>query len=139
MIDSTPNKGRLGAGRAFVALAVVFVVLFGVVVLLIWLDQQKVLNATNRLQDDTVPEIIRFQRLARNLDQLNHEGERLFSSPALRALHRASGGTPRLINILAHKALLLVFGEGLQTIRLRHIRLASRDTEGARRVGWLWG
>ena len=86
MIDSTPNKGRLGAGRAFVALAVVFVVLFGVVVLLIWLDQQKVLNATNRLQDDTVPEIIRYQRLSRNLEQLRQEGERVFavSSPQAR-------------------------------------------------------
>ena len=86
MIDSTPNKGRLGAGRAFVALAVVFVVLFGVVVLLIWLDQQKVLDATNRLQDDTVPEIIRYQRLSRNLEQLRQEGERVFavSSPQAR-------------------------------------------------------
>lgn len=86
MIDSTPNKGRLGAGRAFVALAVVFVALFGVVVLLIWLDQQKVLDATNRLQDDTVPEIIRYQRLSRNLEQLRQEGERVFavSSPQAR-------------------------------------------------------
>ena len=86
MIDSTPNKGRLGAGRAFVALAAVFVALFGVVVLLIWLDQQKVLDATNRLQDDTVPEIIRYQRLSRNLEQLRQEGERVFavSSPQAR-------------------------------------------------------
>lgn len=86
MIDSTPNKGRLGAGRAFVALALVFVALFGVVVLLIWLDQQKVLDATNRLQDDTVPEIIRYQRLSRNLEQLRQEGERVFavSSPQAR-------------------------------------------------------
>ena len=77
--------------------------------------------------------------VAHRLRIAGYRGERLFSSPALRALHRASSGTPRLVNILAHKALLLVFGEGLQTIRRRHIRLASRDTEGARRVGWLWG
>lgn len=86
MSDSTTIKGRLGAGRAFIALAVVFVALFGIVVLLIWLDQQKVLDATNRLQDDTVPEIIRYQRLSRNLEQLRQEGERVFavSSPQAR-------------------------------------------------------
>ena len=68
------------------ALAVIFVVLFGAVVILIWLDQQKVLDATNRLQDETVPEIIRHQRLARNLEQLRQEGERVFavSSPQAR-------------------------------------------------------
>jgi len=84
--DSTAITGRLGAGRAFIALAVVFVALFGFVVMLIWLDQQKVLDATNRLQDDTVPEIIRYQRLSRNLEQLRQEGERVFavSSPQAR-------------------------------------------------------
>lgn len=64
-------------------------------------------------------------------------GDSLFSSAAVRALHRASGGTPRLINILAHKAMLAVFGEGRQLIKSRHVRLAVKDTEGARRLGWL--
>lgn len=86
MGDKVPLRGRVAAGRAFIALAVVFVGLFGLIVLLIWLDQQKVLDATNRLQDDTVPEIIRFQRLSRNLEQLRQEGERVFavSSPQAR-------------------------------------------------------
>lgn len=86
MSDSVPIRGRVGAGRAFIALAGIFVGLFGLVVLLIWLDQQKVLDATNRLQDDTVPEIIRYQRLSRNLEQLRQEGERVFavSSPQAR-------------------------------------------------------
>lgn len=66
-------------------------------------------------------------------------GEGLFSDGALRALHRASGGTPRLVNILAHKAMMSVYGEGRQTVKVRHVRLARRDTEGAKRVGWLWG
>ncbi len=67
-----------------------------------------------------------------------YRGDGLFSAAALRALYRASGGTPRLINILAHKSLLSVFGEGRQLAKVRHVRLARRDTEGARRLGWFW-
>lgn len=76
--------------------------------------------------------------LAHRLRVAGFRGEALFSPAALRALHRASGGTPRLINILAHKTLLAAFGEGRQTIRRRHVRLAAGDTEGARRAGWFW-
>lgn len=76
--------------------------------------------------------------LAHRLRVAGFRGEALFSPAALRALHRASGGTPRLINILAHKTLLAAFGEGRQTIRRRHVRLAAGDTEGARRTGWFW-
>ena len=68
-----------------------------------------------------------------------HRGDSLFSPAALRALHRASGGTPRLINILAHKALLAVFGEGGARVDRRHVRFAQRDTEGTRRRFWPWG
>ena len=76
--------------------------------------------------------------VAHRLRVAGYRGEGLFSPAALRALHRSSGGTPRLINILAHKALMSVFGEGRQMARLRHVRLARKDTEGARRAGWLW-
>lgn len=76
--------------------------------------------------------------LAHRLRVAGFRGEALFSPAALRALHRASGGTPRLINILAHKTLLAAFGEGRQTIRRRHVRLAAGDTEGALRTGWFW-
>ena len=68
-----------------------------------------------------------------------YRGDGLFSPAALRALYRASGGTPRLINILAHKSLMSVFGEGRQMAGVRHVRLARKDTEGARRLGWFWG
>ena len=76
--------------------------------------------------------------VAHRLRVAGYRGEGLFSPAALRALHRSSGGTPRLINILAHKALLSVFGEGRQMAKLRHVRLARKDTEGARRAGWFW-
>ncbi|MBV5323423.1 AAA family ATPase [bacterium] len=77
--------------------------------------------------------------VAHRLRVAGYRGEALFTPAALRALHRASGGTPRLINILAHKSLMSVFGEGRQVVKLRHVRLARKDTEGARSVGWLWG
>ena len=77
--------------------------------------------------------------VAHRLRVAGYRGEGLFSTNALHALHRASRGTPRLVNILAHKALLSVFGEGLSIARVRHVRMASKDTEGAGYVGWLWG
>ena len=76
--------------------------------------------------------------VAHRLRVAGYLGEGLFSRGALRALHQASGGTPRLINILAHKSLMSVFGEGRQMVKVRHVRRARADTEGAHRVGWLW-
>lgn len=69
-------------------------------------------------------------------------GPRLFSAQAIRRLHKASRGVPRLINILAHKALLAAFGEGARYVNGRHIRLAVADTESlqtpaAHRKRWL--
>ncbi|HEY9148216.1 MAG TPA: AAA family ATPase [Gammaproteobacteria bacterium] len=60
-----------------------------------------------------------------------------FDSRALKSLYRGSGGIPRLINILAHKALLLGYGQGTRQIKAQHVRLAIADTEGARPVG-IW-
>ena len=75
-----PDHKRVSANRAFVLLATVFALLFSAVVALLAVDQHRVLQASERLQQETVPAIVRFQRLARNLDQLRQEGERLFSS-----------------------------------------------------------
>lgn len=63
-------------------------------------------------------------------------GETLFNKEAVAKLHRITGGTPRLINIVAHKALMLAFGEGRQQVFPRHIRDAAADTPEVRR-DWL--
>lgn len=76
--------------------------------------------------------------LAHRLRVAGFRGESLFSQSALRALHHASKGTPRLVNILAHKALLAVFGEGRQIVQREHVQQAAKDTEGARRPAWPW-
>lgn len=78
--------------------------------------------------------------VAHRLTVAGYRGERLFSDGALRALHRASRGVPRLVNILAHKALLALFGEGAERVERRHVRLAAADTPSARPPGrwWRW-
>ncbi len=63
-------------------------------------------------------------------------GETLFGRDAVSKLHRITCGTPRLVNIIAHKALMLAFGEGRQRVAAKHIRDAATDTPEARR-DWL--
>lgn len=84
-----PGIKSIRAGHAFALLAAVFVLTFGIMVALIVMDQQRVIDATTRLQEQTVPEIIRHQRLARNLEQLRQEGERLFAAATPQARQQA--------------------------------------------------
>ncbi|MGE0556641.1 MAG: ExeA family protein [Burkholderiales bacterium] len=78
--------------------------------------------------------------LTHRLRVAGHHGNRVFLPAAVRQLHRTSRGVPRLVNIIAHKALLLAFGEGLQQVAPRHVRNAAADTPAARpsRRGWWW-
>jgi MSHA biogenesis protein MshM len=59
-------------------------------------------------------------------------GDRLFDRSAVDALHRSSRGVPRLINVLAHKAMLVAFGEGRHHVSSHHVRKAAHDTPSAR-------
>ena len=61
-------------------------------------------------------------------------GDRLFNTAALDALYRASRGVPRLINVVAHKALLAAYGQGHHYVSAVHVRNAAADTPAARRV-----
>lgn len=54
----------------------------------------------------------------------------LFDRPALGLLYRASGGTPRLINILCHKSLLAAFGPGRHRVGRSEALAAIGDTDG---------
>ncbi len=78
-------------------------------------------------------------------DYVNHRltvagyvGQPVVSARALRTLHRASRGLPRLVNILAHKSLLLAFGEGGYRVEPRHVRAAANDTPAAASRRWWW-
>jgi MSHA biogenesis protein MshM len=76
--------------------------------------------------------------LAHRLRVAGHRDGDIFSSAAKRLMHRFSGGTPRLVNILAHKAMVLAYGEGRARIGRSHVIAAARDTEGARTMTWWW-
>lgn len=65
-------------------------------------------------------------------------GRHLFSSGALRRLYAASGGIPRLVNILAHKSLMAAYGQGRQEVRAVHVKMAARDTGSAKKVSRIW-
>jgi general secretion pathway protein A len=51
----------------------------------------------------------------------------IFSDRALKIIHRASGGIPRLINVLCDKALVLSYGEGSRRIKGRLIKEVLKD------------
>lgn len=53
---------------------------------------------------------------------------RLFDGDALTLVARASGGVPRLINILADKSLLAAFAEGARRVSRDHVRQAVEDS-----------
>ncbi|MDX1594928.1 MAG: AAA family ATPase [Gammaproteobacteria bacterium] len=55
----------------------------------------------------------------------------LFERAAVDALCRASRGIPRLLNILAHKALMAAYGKGAPRVARAHAALAIEDTEAA--------
>jgi MSHA biogenesis protein MshM len=76
--------------------------------------------------------------VAHRLTIAGYSGPALFSDSALKALHSASRGVPRLVNILAHKALLLAYGEGLRRAERKHVRLAVEDTPSASPPWWSW-
>lgn len=57
-----------------------------------------------------------------------YTGDTVFTGPAVWAIHRASRGVPRLINILANKALMLAYGAGLRRVGLKQARAAVADT-----------
>jgi MSHA biogenesis protein MshM len=80
--------------------------------------------------------------LAHRLRVAGYTGGRLFSRGAIGKLFRASGGIPRLVNIMANKSRMRCFGEGRQLGTRRHVKLAAQDTNGvvgARPgVRWPW-
>lgn len=61
-----------------------------------------------------------------------------FGKGACRLLASASGGVPRLMNILAHKALLCAYGRGHKRIAAWHVAQAVADTPECRKLGKLF-
>ncbi len=64
-------------------------------------------------------------------------GPRIFSQSSIWMMHAASAGMPRLINIMANKALLLAFGAGQHQVYFSDVFAAAQDTPGVRLPLWL--
>lgn len=62
-------------------------------------------------------------------------GRSLFSSPAVWLVSKGSGGIPRLINVISHKAMMLAYGQGAKKVKARHVAKAIIDTDESSRVG----
>ena len=73
--------------------------------------------------------------LSHRLSVAGFTGGRLFAKDAVRAMKKASGGIPRLVNILAHKSLMLTYGEGKREVRASHVKMAAKDTLSTRKSG----
>ncbi|NOQ51168.1 MAG: AAA family ATPase [Desulfuromonadaceae bacterium] len=66
--------------------------------------------------------------LEHRLKIAGYQGGALFQDSAARLLYSASCGVPRLINLLAHKALLAAYGKGRRSIDRRLMEAAIKDT-----------
>lgn len=82
--------------------------------------------------------------LEARLAAAGYRGAPLFAKSAVRLLAKASGGIPRLINVLCHKALMAAYGEGARQVERRHMAKAVLDTSEARSGGrhaarHMWG
>jgi MSHA biogenesis protein MshM len=78
--------------------------------------------------------------LEHRLKVAGHLDGRVFDKVAVATMYRVTGGIPRLVNIVAHKALMLAYGEGKQEATSRHVALAAADTPAAkpRTQFWRW-
>lgn len=68
--------------------------------------------------------------LNHRLQVAGFKGSDLFSLSAVKLLYRASSGVPRLINVLAHKALMVAYGKGRRQVDRNMVVAAIRDTAG---------
>ena len=78
--------------------------------------------------------------LAHRLAIAGYTGDAVFAPSAATRIYRASRGVPRLVNILANKAMMLAYGEGSRRVTARHARAAAADTPASFALSraWLW-
>lgn len=67
-----------------------------------------------------------------------HAGGRLFTTGALWLLRKRTHGVPRLLNIIAHKALLSAYGKGHPQVNFWDVKAAVDDTDSTRRLQGKW-
>jgi MSHA biogenesis protein MshM len=91
------------------------------------LNQRVTFSYTLQLMDsDQV-----YQYVKHRMNIAGYRGGDLFDRKCCSLIFKASKGTPRIVNVLCHKALMLAYGEGLQKITQSHVKLSIKDTESA--------
>jgi MSHA biogenesis protein MshM len=112
------------------------VVIFGQPELDARLDHPSVRQLKQRITFDYRLRPLTGAEMARYLDHrmavAGYAGSRLFSPAALWVMKRRTGGFPRLVNIVAHKALISAYGKGRKAVGLRDMLSAVSDTSTLR-------
>ncbi|MDC0601473.1 AAA family ATPase [Aliiglaciecola sp.] len=91
------------------------------------LKQRITFSYTLRLMDaDQV-----YQYVRHRMAVAGYRGAEIFNRKCAELMFKASKGTPRIVNVLCHKALMLAYGEGKQQVTLSHLHIAIKDTEAA--------
>jgi MSHA biogenesis protein MshM len=67
--------------------------------------------------------------LAHRLNIAQYNGMPLFDEKVSKIIYQLSNGVPRVINVLAHKCLMLCYGENKRCIEPKHVKQAGKDTE----------
>ncbi len=67
------------------------------------------------------------QYIAFRIAQSGYNGPALFNQNAINTLFKVSAGVPRMINVLAHKALMAAFAEQAPHVESKHVKLAFKD------------
>ena len=84
-----------------------------------------------------------------DLDQLYHYVKHRMTVAGYRAgdafdwkcckkLYKATKGTPRLVNVICHKALMLAYGEGNMQVSVKNVEMAINDTDSAIKNNRSW-
>ncbi|MCK5913389.1 MAG: AAA family ATPase, partial [Desulfuromusa sp.] len=58
------------------------------------------------------------------------QGKSPFSPAVVKLLFKSSQGVPRMVNLLAHKTLLVAYGKGVRKINRKMVLAAIKDTSG---------
>lgn len=72
-----------------------------------------------------------YQYVRHRMTVAGYRGIEVFDRRCCNRLFKASKGTPRIVNVLCHKAMMLAYGEGKQKVDKRYIKMAVEDTEAA--------
>lgn len=77
--------------------------------------------------------------LNHRLNVAGFRGGRVFTPASLKLLYAKSAGIPRLVNILANKALLATYGKGQHEVTVREMAAAVADTKASAEVWQMFG